>query len=154
MADRPQPQLHPEHPLELLLARQRQAFVDHRPQQAVAAHGAQVPGLRERVLERFGQQGLAGGEVVVHERRRDARVHRDACDAHGVDAVARDPADRGVEDPLARALGHGTSAVARRKVTLRSSRYASATMRSKWWTVISAEVNRPRTYPREPTPFW
>ena len=80
------------------------------------------------MLERLGEQGLAGGEVVVDERGRDPRVHRDAGDPHRVDPVARDPLDRRVEDPLARGpVGHRV-------------RYASATSWSKAWTVCSVSV--------------
>ena len=53
------------------------------------------------VLDRLGEQRLAGGEVVVDERARDAGGHRDPRDPHVVDAVARDPLDRRGEDPLA-----------------------------------------------------
>jgi hypothetical protein len=53
------------------------------------------------VLERLHEQGLARDEVVVDERRGDARVHRDARDAHVVDALAADPPHRRVEDPPA-----------------------------------------------------
>ena len=52
------------------------------------------------MLERLGQERLAALEVVVDERCRDAGVHRDPRDPHGVDSVGRDPLDGGVEDLL------------------------------------------------------
>ena len=62
---------------------------------------AHVAGQLVRVLERLLEERLAGLEVVVDERGRDARVHRDARDPDLVDPVARDPLHGGGEDALA-----------------------------------------------------
>jgi hypothetical protein len=106
LADRAQPQLDPQDPVALLDAGNRQALLDHVAQalhrrRLAGVECAGVAGELERVLERLGQQRLAGGEVVVHEGRRDAGVHGDAGDPHAVDPVAGDPLDRRVQDPLA-----------------------------------------------------
>ena len=72
---------------------------------AAASSGADahVAGALVGVLERLGQQRVARIEVVVDERRRHARVRRDAGDAHLVDPFAGDPPHRRVEDPCPRA---------------------------------------------------
>ena len=104
-----QPQLDPQQPVVALVAGRRQARLDHHlelaggARRAVGDHrGAGAAGQLVGELERLDQQRLARGEVVVHERRGDARVCRDAGDAHLVDALAGDPAHGRLEDPAAR----------------------------------------------------
>ena len=67
----------------------------------LAGRDPRVAGAGVGVVERLGEQCLAGLEVVVHERGRDAGVHRDPRDPDAVDPLAGDPADRGGEDPVA-----------------------------------------------------
>ena len=67
---------------------------------------AQVAGALVGVLERLLEQGVARGEVVVHEPGGDARLGGDARDAHVVDPLARDEPDGGVQQPLASLRSH------------------------------------------------
>jgi hypothetical protein len=52
------------------------------------------------VLERLLQQGVARGEVVMHQAGGDSGLGGDARDAHVVDAFARDEPHGGVQQPF------------------------------------------------------
>ena len=108
-----QPQLDPQHEVVVQRAVGGQALVDHRRQAlrgrcAPRFQGgqAQVAGALVGVLERLLEQGVARGEVVVHEPGGDARLGGDARDAHVVDPLARDEPDRGVQEPFASLWSH------------------------------------------------
>ncbi len=97
-----QPQLDPQHPVLGQRRGRRQALLDHRLQplgvrgsgELVLARDPGVAGVRVGVVERLSEQGVAGVEVVVDERGRDARLHRDPGDPHAVDPLAGDLARR------------------------------------------------------------
>jgi hypothetical protein len=112
-----QPQLHPQDEVVAQLAGMGQALVDHPLQpdgggrRLVGAGGAEVAGGLVAVLERLGQQGVAGLEVVVQQRGGDAGGHGDPRHARLVEPVAGDQPHGGLEDARPGVLPHARNAI-------------------------------------------
>ena len=109
LAHRAQPELHPEHPFPLRLAREAAGdsrIASARPSAAVvlAGPGSSSPKRSSPVrskewIERLLEQLLAGREVVMDERGGGAGALRHPRDPDLVDAVLGDQVAGGVEDP-------------------------------------------------------
>src|SRR4029078_1924155 len=101
-----------------------------------------VAGQLVRVFERLLQERVAGLEVVVDERGRHARGHRDPRDADIIDAVARNALYGRGENALARpAVGLGRAHS--RSALIRSANQAIAPSRCDRGPSSRSRVSRP-----------